>query len=61
MSKPLAITELRRQSKEVSAQGYTLEYWPDGTYFVEAPSGEGTQVAEEAVAGVLAELFRKFF
>jgi hypothetical protein len=30
-------------------------------YFVESPSGEGTEVPEEAVAGALAELFRIFF
>jgi len=28
---------------------------------VESPSGEGTEVPEEAVAGALAELFRIFF
>lgn len=56
-----SISELREQADYVEAQGYTLERWPDGLYFIEAPNGEGTEVPEEAVAGVLAELFRKFF
>jgi hypothetical protein len=55
------ISELRDQADHVEAQSYTLERWPNGLYFIEAPNGEGTEVPEEAVAGVLAELFRKFF
>lgn len=61
MTEPLSITELRASAQYVEVQGYTLEWWADGTYFIEAPNGEGTEVPEEAVAGALAELFRKFF
>jgi len=56
-----SLTELREHADYVEAQGYTLERWGNGTYFVEAPNGEGTEVPEEAVAGAIAELFRRFF
>lgn len=55
------ITELVAAAKKIDAQHYELQLWPNGTYFVESPSGEGTEVPEEAVAGALAQLFRTFF
>lgn len=61
MTKPMTISELRRRAKYFRCEGYTLEFWANGTWFIEAPSGEGTEVPEEAVAGVLAQLFNKFF
>lgn len=57
----VTITELTSTAVGVDAQGYRIEIWNNGIYFVYAPNGEGTEVPEEAVAGVLAELFRKFF
>ena len=56
-----SISELVTNARAIRAQGFTLQYWANGTYFVEQPNGEGTEVPEEAVAGVFAELFRKFF
>lgn len=61
MTEMRTITELRHDAKRIDAQHYVLEIWPNGTYFVESPSGEGTEVPEEAVAGALAQLFRTFF
>ena len=57
----LSISELLAGATGLSAQGYDIEQWPDGTWFVRTPQGEGTEVPEEAVAGAIAELFRKFF
>jgi hypothetical protein len=56
-----SIAELQAMAKKIDAQHWELQYWPNGIYFVESPSGEGTEVPEEAVAGALAELFRIFF
>lgn len=61
MSELRSITELQAMAKKVDAQHWELQAWPNGIYFVEAPSGEGTEVPEEAVVGALAELFRIFF
>lgn len=61
MSEPVSISELEATATRIPAEGYELRLWRDGTYFIEAPSGEGTSVPEEAVAGALADLFRKFF
>jgi len=58
---PETIFNLRVHSKNVDAQRWRLERWPNGAYFIEAPSGEGTEVPEEAVAGALAQLFTTFF
>lgn len=61
MAEQRSITELQAAAKRIDAQHYELQLWPNGTYFVEAPSGEGTEVPEEAVAGALASLFKTFF
>ena len=61
MSETRSITELRKTAWIIGAQGYQLRLWRNGTYFVEVPSGEGTEVPEEAVAGALAQLFKTFF
>lgn len=57
----LSISELEAGATGLSAQGYDIEQWSNGTWFVRTPQGEGTEVPEEAVAGAIAELFRKFF
>lgn len=61
MTESPTLTQLRMTSEQIDAQGFTLEYWQNGVYFIQAPNGEGTEVPEEAVAGALAQLFRKFF
>lgn len=61
MAEPLSISELERTAVRIAAGGFELRLWSNGTYLVEWPSGEATEVPEEAVAGALAELFRKFF
>lgn len=61
MADPMSITELEARAHKVAAQGFELRAWPNGMYLVESPSGEATEVPEEAVAGALAELFRRFF
>ena len=61
MSEPKSITELVESAWVIGAQSYQLQLWRNGTYFVENPQGEGTEVPEEAVAGALAQLFKTFF
>jgi hypothetical protein len=61
MSTPLSISELEATATRIRAGGFELRYWRNGSYLVQWPGGESTEVPEEAVAGVLAELFRKFF
>lgn len=58
---PLSITELRKRARFLRVEGYTLEFWPNGTWFLEAPSGEGTELPEAAIGGAFAKLFKKFF
>lgn len=55
------IEQLRESADYVEAGGYTVERWHNGIYFIEAPNGEGTEVPEEAIGGMLAQLFRQFF
>lgn len=61
MAEPMTITELEARAIRIRADGYELRRWPNGTYLVEAPSGEATEVPEEALGGVLARLFEQFF
>lgn len=61
MTEPKTVLQLRMTADCIRAGGYSVEYWNNGVYFIEAPNGEGTEVPEEALGGVLAELFRKFF
>ena len=61
MSELPSLSELRETAFIMRAEGYALEFWSNGTWFIEAPSGEGTEVTEEAVAGALASLFKIFF
>lgn len=56
-----SIGELEETATAIDAQHYELRLWRNGTYLVRAPSGEATEVPEEAVAGALAQLFRTFF
>ena len=57
----LSLSELMDGAVGLSAQGYDLEQWSNGTWFVRTQQGEGAEVPEEAVAGALADLFRRFF
>ena len=57
----VSITGLEASAKVIEAQNYALRLWVNGTYLVRHPSGEATEVPEEAVAGALDKLFRKFF
>lgn len=61
MSASRSISEFEATAKCIRAGGFELRYWANGTYLVRWPGGESTEVPEEAIAGVLAELFRKFF
>lgn len=61
MTEPLSISELEATAARMRAGSYELRLWSNGTYFLEAPSGEGTEVPEEAVEGAFADLFRRFF
>lgn len=56
-----SITELEANAVRIRAGSHELRLWPDGTYFLEAPTGEGTELPEEAIEGAFAELFRRFF
>ena len=58
---PPSLAELREEADYVEANNYAVERWSNGVFFDEAPSGEGTEVPEEAVAVKIAELFRTFF
>ena len=61
MSELKSIIELEAAGTRIRAGSYELRLWSNGTYFLESPSGEGTEVPEEAVEGALAHLFRIFF
>lgn len=61
MAEPHTISEFEATAMRIPAEGYELRLWRNGIYFIEAPSGEGTSVPEEAVAGALAKLFKTFF
>lgn len=61
MSEQRTITELVETAWTIGAEGYQLQLWRNGTYFIESPGGEGTEVPEGAVAGALATLFKTFF
>jgi hypothetical protein len=61
MTDPTPISVLVDTAIKFETGGYELQRWANGILFLEAPNGEGTEVPEEAVAGALAELFRKFF
>lgn len=58
----MSISELEANPfQRLRAGSHEIRLWRNGVYFLESPSGEGTEVPEEAVEGALAELFRKFF
>lgn len=61
IAEPLSITELLNGATGLTAQGFSIEQWSNGTWFVRTPQGEGTEVPEEAVAGAIANLFKVFF
>jgi hypothetical protein len=56
-----SITELAANAPTVHVLGYSLAQWSDGTYFIEAPSGEGTSVSPVELAGLLKYLFERSF
>jgi hypothetical protein len=58
---PRPISELVATATRIEAGNYELELWADGTYFVRAPSGEGTAVSGAALAVKLRELFEEHF
>jgi hypothetical protein len=58
---PRPISELVAAATKIGAGNFELQHWPDGTYFIEAPSGEGTAVSVAALAVKLRELFEEHF
>jgi hypothetical protein len=55
------ITNLRIHSKRVEIGSWTLERWNDGTYFLESPTGEGTEVVQSVLERYLARIFHESF
>jgi len=55
------ITELRETAARIEVGNFTLEHWRDGTYFLESPTGEGTQVTKDLLEYHLRHLFRECF
>ena len=55
------ISQLIAEGAEIQCGGYTLQRWSNGIYFVEQPSGEGTEIDQDALAAKLRELFEEHF
>lgn len=55
------ITNLRIHSKRIEVGDWTLEKWPNGIIFLEAPNGEGTQLNEDVLQLYLARMFAESF
>lgn len=55
------ISQLIAEGVEIRVGDWTLQRWSDGTYFIESPSGEGSQVAGLALADKLRQLFEEHF
>lgn len=61
MSDLRTITELVDSAVRIESGGYSVERWDNGVLFVNAPSGEGTQIPEYAMTAALTVLFKDFF
>lgn len=61
MSRNLPISEQVAQAKTLEVGGWTLAHWPDGTFFLESPYGEGTQLQQKRLEEALLKLFREHF
>lgn len=56
-----SISELVATAPTIHVLGYSLAQWENGVYFLESPSGEGTQVSPVELAGLLKYLFQRSF
>ena len=55
------ISELVARAPTIRVLGYSLAQWENGVYFLESPTGEGTQVDPADLAGLLKYLFERSF
>jgi hypothetical protein len=61
MASEKSITQLIAGAARIHVLGYSLAQWENGIYFLESPSGGGTQVSPIELAGLLKYLFERSF